>query len=55
MKINLPNTTETRLVVWGQNFSSSVGFGKFSQQVSNIIQIPPHQISVIVGLILSDG
>ena len=55
IKINLISSSETRLVVWGTNLSSSVGLGKFSKQVSNIIKIPPFHISVIVGLLLSDG
>lgn len=46
---------ETRIVVWGQNLSSSVGLGRFTKQVSNMIQIPAYQQSVITGLMLSDG
>lgn len=55
---NIPNNKalpETRLVVWGQNLSSSIGLGRFTKQVSNIISIPAYQQSVITGLILSDG
>ena len=45
----------TSLVVWGQNLTSTVGTGRFTKQVSEMIKLPPHQYSVIVGLILSDG
>lgn len=46
---------ETRIVIWGQNISSSVGLGRFTKQVSNMIRIPDFQQSVITGLLLSDG
>jgi len=46
---------ETRIVVWGQILSSSVGLGRYTKQVSNMIRIPAYQQSVITGLILSDG
>lgn len=46
---------ETRIVVWGQNLSSSVGLGRFTKQESNMIRIPAYQQSVITGLMLSDG
>ena len=46
---------ETRIVVWGKNLSSSVGLGRHTKQVSNMIRIPAYQQSVITGLILSDG
>lgn len=43
------------LVIWGQNLTSSVGLGRFTKQVSNMIRLPPYQQSVIIGLILYDG
>ena len=46
---------ETRIVVWGQILSSSVGLVRNTKQVSNMIRIPAYQQSVITGLILSDG
>lgn len=46
---------DTRIVVWGQNIYSSVGLGRFTKQVSHIIEIPAYQQSVITGLMLSDG
>ena len=46
---------ETRLVVWGQNPTSSVGLGRFTKQISNMIRIPAYLQSVITGLMLSDG
>jgi len=46
---------ETRIVVWGKILFSSVGLGRYTKQVSNMIRIPAYQQSVITGLILSDG
>lgn len=43
------------LVVWGTNLTCQVGTGKFTKQVSNMIKLPPYLLSVIIGLILSDG
>jgi len=45
----------TSLVVWGTNLTSTVGIGRFTKQVRDMIQLPADQKSVIVGLILSDG
>lgn len=46
---------ETRVVVWGQYISSSVGLKRFNKEVSGIIKLPKFQQSVFTGLILSDG
>lgn len=43
------------LVVWGTNLSSLVGFGRLTRQESNMVELPPYQFSVIIGLLLSDG
>lgn len=43
------------LVVGGKNLTSTVGMGRFTKQVRNMIELPPYQKSVILGLILSDG
>jgi hypothetical protein len=43
------------LIIWGTNLTSSVGYGRYTKQVSNIIILAPYQYSVIVGLLLSDG
>ena len=43
------------LVVWGTNLTSSVGSGRFSKQVSNMVKLPPHEYSIVIGLLLSDG
>lgn len=45
----------SKLVVWGTNLSSSVGKGKFSFKVNNMIKLPQDEKSVIIGLLLSDG
>ena len=46
---------ETSLVIWGQNLTTSVGKGRFTKVVSNMIQLTPFSKSVIIGLLLSDG
>ena len=43
------------LVIWGENITTSVGLGRYTKQVSELIKIPPFQYSIIVGLLLSDG
>lgn len=43
------------LVVGGTNLTSSVGSGRFSKQVSNMVKLPPHEYSIVIGLLLSDG
>jgi len=45
----------TSLVVWGTHLTSTVGIGRFTKQVRDMIQLPALQKSVVVGLILSDG
>jgi len=45
----------TGLVVWGTNLRSTVGCGRITKQVRDMIKLPPYQYSVIVGLLLSDG
>jgi hypothetical protein len=47
--------SSTDLVIWGENLSSGIGWGRLTKQESNMIVIPPYQYSIIVGLILSDG
>ena len=48
-----PNNTD--LVVWGSNLSSTVGTGRLTKVVKNMIVLPPYQKSVLVGILLSDG
>lgn len=45
------------LVLWGSpgSLSSSIGLGKLTNRVSNLIKFPPHIQGVLVGLILSDA
>lgn len=47
--------TSTKLVVWGSNLQTSVGMGKFTKQVSHMIELPSDYLSIVVGLILSDA
>jgi hypothetical protein len=37
------------------NLTSSVGLGRYTKQISQMVKLPPFYYSVIVGLILSDG
>ena len=43
------------LVVWGTNLTSTVGIGRSTEQVKDMIKLPLHQYSIIVGLLLSEG
>lgn len=54
---NLRNCTNNHLslVIWGTNLPSLVGRGRLTKQESNMIKFPPYQMSVIIGLLLSDG
>ena len=45
----------TAVVVWGTNFTSSVGFHRFSKLISSTVSLPPNYMGVCVGLLLSDG
>lgn len=45
----------TDMVVWGTNLRSTVGYGRITKQVRDMIALAPYQYSVIVGLLLSDG
>jgi len=49
------NNKNTDLVIWGDNLSSTVGTGRFTKIVKNMIKLPPCQCGALVGLILSDG
>lgn len=55
IKLSMPTSTCTDLVVWGKNLPSGVGWGRHTKQERNMIAIPSYQYSVIVGLLLSDG
>ena len=48
-----PNNRD--IVVWGSNLSSTVGIGRFTKIVKDMVKLPPYQKSVVVGLLLSDG
>ena len=43
------------LVVWGTNLTSTVGTGRFTKQITHMINLPSYHFSVMVGLVLSDG
>jgi hypothetical protein len=50
------HSSNTRaLVIWGSNLSSTVNTVKIKKSTRNIIQLPLHIKSLVVGLLLSDG
>jgi hypothetical protein len=49
------NTTSKELVVWGTILSSTIGLSKTPILVRNMMELPPYQYSVVIGLLLSDG
>jgi hypothetical protein len=52
----LVKSTECRsLVIWGTNPASTVRSGSLTKQEREMMKFSPFQLSVIVGLILSDG
>lgn len=44
-----------KLVLWGSNLSSSVGKPRYTQLIMEMICLPAHFKSIIIGLLLSDG
>jgi hypothetical protein len=50
-----PLITCAALVPFGTNLGSTVGYGRFSRIVGSMICLPPYQISVIIGILLSDA
>lgn len=55
-KSTLQKSSECRsLVIWGTNLSSTVRSGSLTKQEREMMKFSPFQLSVIVGLILSDG
>jgi len=54
-KISITVSQSKDLVVFGTNLASSVGYGRFSVQISNMVVLHPYLYSVVVGLLLSDG
>jgi hypothetical protein len=53
-KLNDLNVNSSNLVVWGSNLGLTLG-GRLTRTQANMIKIPPHIQSIMVGLILSDG
>lgn len=54
-QLNSVKLKNTEVVIWGSNLCSTAGAGRFTNIVKNMIQLPPYQKSVVVGLVLSDG
>ncbi len=48
------DASQKKLVVWGTNFTSTVG-EKFTRKELAMVKLAPYQYSVLIGLILSDG
>ena len=48
-------STCTSLVVWGKDLPSHIGYNRLTHMEAKMIALPPLQLSVVVGLILSDG
>ena len=48
-------TQNLALVAWGRNLGSTVGEGKFTKKIKDMVTLPPFYKSVVVGLLLSDG
>lgn len=44
-----------KVVVWGENLSSTIGYGRYTKIVKQMVKLPSYQESVVIGLILSDG
>ncbi len=62
IKINnsiFPNTSTTSIVIWNNNspytIGSTLGYPKFTSYIRNISYIPSFQLSVLLGLLLSDA
>jgi hypothetical protein len=51
----IAKSNNTDLVVWGSNLSSTVGTGRNTKIIKNMIALPPYEKSVVVGILLSDG
>lgn len=50
----LSHSNHLSLVVWGVNLSSTVG-NKFTRKELAMVQLPPYQYSVVIGIMLSDA
>jgi hypothetical protein len=54
--VNKNNTSScTSLVVWGNNMGSGVSYGRISTIIQSMFLFTNFQLSVLVGLLLSDG
>lgn len=43
------------LVVWGSHLPSSIGIGRITKQLSDMLKIPAYYLGVFTGVLLSDG
>lgn len=50
-----PKIVKREIVVWGENLCSTVGYGRYTKIVKQMVKLPYYQESVIIGIILSDG
>lgn len=44
-----------KIVIWGIILTSTVGYGRFTKQIRNMIALPFFQQSILIGILLSDG
>lgn len=52
---NLGYSGSLDLVVFGSNLSSTVGVKQISKQERDIVKLPNYELTVMVGLLLSEG
>lgn len=49
------NNSNMQIVLWGTNLTSNVGYPRFSNMVSNMVELPFYIKSIVYGILLSDG
>jgi len=43
------------IIIWGTNLSSNIGHPTFLTTIQKIVSLPHYQLSVVIGLLLSDA
>ena len=51
----LVNGRTTELEIFGKNFRSTTGNGRFTKQINHMIELSSYQYDIIISLILSNG
>lgn len=52
---NLISSEETRLVLYGSNLSSTVGYPRYTYNERALVKIPVNKRSIFIGILLSDA